>query len=52
MKWIWVPVAILVLSLAVLVPLAFDLDVAGWAGLDARSELASKYLYENSGSYR
>jgi hypothetical protein len=52
MKFIWVAVLSLVLSFANLLPSAFDSGMAGRAELDAKSQLAAKYLYENSGAFK
>jgi hypothetical protein len=52
MKFIWIAVVSLVFSLASLLPLAFDSSTAERAEREARSQLATKYLYENIAAFR
>lgn len=52
MKIILLPVVILMLAAANLVPLAFDSGAAGQADLDAKSQLASSYLYDNIAAFK
>ena len=52
MKIILVPVVFLIFAAANLVPLAFDSGAAGRAELDAKSQLASSYLYDNIAAFR
>lgn len=52
MKIIWFSVVFLILAATNMVPLALDSAATNWAYLNAKSQLASNYLYENITAFR